>query len=227
MLPIPKGLIVSCQAYAGEPLFGAAIMAAMARAAELGGAVAIRANGPDDVAAIKAAVSLPVIGLWKRHTPGSDVYITPDCASATALQAAGADMIAVDATPRLRAGGETLGQLIAHCHDALGATVMADVSCLQDAQHAAALGADVLSTTLAGYTAHGHPMTAGPDLDFLAELAGWASVPVIAEGRFAQPDDVARAFALGAHAVVIGAAITRPEWITAKFVSVIDGLTAH
>jgi N-acylglucosamine-6-phosphate 2-epimerase len=215
---MPAGLIVSCQAYEGDPMFGADLMAAMARAAAMGGAIAIRANSPTDIAAIRAAVMLPVIGLWKLFTPGSDVYITPTCDSATALAQAGAHMIAVDATPRPRANGETLAQVIAHCHDALKLPVMADVSCIDDARAAAESGADVLSTTMAGYTAHGRAKTDGPDLDFLSELVAWADRPVIAEGRFSQPDEVTRAFELGAHAVVIGAAITRPEVITARFV---------
>jgi N-acylglucosamine-6-phosphate 2-epimerase len=214
---LPRGLIVSCQAYEGEPMFGPPIMAAFATAAAQGGAVAIRANGPDDVAAIRAAVALPIVGLGKKHTPGSDVYITPDSTSARALAEAGADMIAIDATYRPRAGGETLQQLIAYCHETLRKPVMADVSCLGDAIDAIQFGADVLSTTLAGYTAHGRPMTDGPDLDFLRELAARAGRPVIAEGRFSTPDQVAEAFARRAHAVVIGAAITRPEVLTARF----------
>ncbi len=220
---LPSGLIVSCQAYEGEPLFGAHIMAAMARAAEAGGAVAIRANGPDDIAAIRAAVRLPIIGLWKIYTPGSEVYITPARAHADALAAAGADMIAVDATPRPRGGGETLAALIAHCHDALKLPVMADVSCLSDARDAERLGADVISSTLAGYTPHGRPPTPGPDLAFVRELTAHCARPIVAEGRYAEPADAARAIALGAHAVVVGAAITRPEVITARFAAAIAG----
>jgi N-acylglucosamine-6-phosphate 2-epimerase len=219
--PLPSGLIVSCQAYEGDPLFGAQIMAAMARAAEAGGAVAIRANSPEDIAAIRTAVRLPIIGLWKIYTPGSDVYITPTRAHADALAAAGADMIAVDATPRPRAGGETLAQLIAHCHDVLNRPVMADVSCLSDAQDAERFGADVISSTMAGYTAHGRPPTPGPDLDFVRELVAHCARLIVAEGRYADPADTARAIALGARAVVVGAAITRPEVITARFAAAI------
>lgn len=225
---LPRGLIVSCQAYEGDPLFGAPIMAAMARAAAQGGAVAIRANSPADIAAIRAAVTLPIVGLWKRGSTGlNDVYITPDADSARAIAEAGSDVIAIDATPRPRSGGASLGDLIGYIHSTLHKGVMADVSCLDDALEAVRLGADVISTTLAGYTAHGRPKLDGPDLAFLDETVRAVRVPVIAEGRFSTPEQVAQAMALGAHGVVIGAAITRPEQLTARFARAIDAPPAH
>ncbi len=216
---LPHGLIVSCQAYEGEPMFGAHIMAAMARAAEEGGAIAIRANTPPDIAAIRAVTQLPIIGLYKIHSHTSDVYITPTRASAAAIVRAGCDVVAVDATPRPRDGGETLAQLIAFIHEELGKQVMADCSCMEDALLAEALGADYIGTTMAGYTAHGRPMTDGPDLDFVRELVGSVNKPIIAEGRFHLPELAAQALALGAYAVCIGGAITRPQDITKRFVS--------
>jgi putative N-acetylmannosamine-6-phosphate epimerase len=216
---IPSGVIVSCQAYEGEPMFGPHIMAAMARAAEIGGAIAIRANSPPDIAAIRAAVRLPIIGLWKVHSSDSEVYITPDEPSAMAIAAAGSDMIAVDATPRPRRNGAKLAKLISYVRDMLGKPVMADCSCLEDALLAESLGADYIGTTLAGYTAHGRPMTEGPDLAFVGQAAGRVAKPVIAEGRFRAPEQVAQALALGAYAVCIGGAITRPQDITRRFVA--------
>lgn len=219
MTTIPHGLIVSCQAAEGEPLFGAPIMAAMARAAEIGGAMAIRANGPEDIAAIRRAVHLPIIGLWKLHAPDSPVYITPHRAAAEAIARAGCDVIAVDATPRPRPDGATLDDLIPFIRNVLGKPVMADCACVEDALLAESLGADYLGTTLAGYTRpHGRLMTDGPDLAFVSELAGRVTQPIIAEGRFYLPEHVARALALGAHAVCIGGAITRPQDITRRFV---------
>lgn len=218
---LPRGLIVSCQAYPGEPLFGPAHMAAMARAALQGGAVGLRINSPADIAAVRAVTDRPIIGLEKRLTPGSDVYITPDAAAATAIAQAGADVVAVDATPRPRAGGATLAGLIAHIHTTLGKPVLADVACLADAELAEALGADLLSTTLAGYTAHGRPAMDGPDLEFLSALVARTALPVLAEGRYWQPAEVREAFARGAHAVVIGSAITRPWEITRRFVQAV------
>ena len=212
-----KGLIVSCQAYEGDPLFGARIMAAMACAAEEGGAVGIRANSPDDIAAIRAATALPIVGLYKLYAPGSEVYITPTCESATAIARAGSDMLAIDATPRLRHDDTTLAQLIKFIHDELGKPVMADVSCVEDAMLAESLGADVISTTLAGYTQHGRPKLAGPDVDFLAEVVRRVRLPVVAEGRYHEPHQAAQAMQRGAYAVVVGSAITRPEDITRRF----------
>ncbi len=79
---LSHGLIVSCQALPEEPLYGSAYMAAMARAALMGGAVGIRANTPVDIAAIHHEVKLPIIGLFKQTVPGCDVYITPTSAAA-------------------------------------------------------------------------------------------------------------------------------------------------
>ena len=214
---LPKGLIVSCQAYEGDPMFGARMMAAMAAAAEEGGAVGIRANSPADIAAIRAVTALPIVGLYKLYAPTSEVYITPSCESAAAIAKAGSDMIALDATPRPRHNSETVGQLIQFVHDELGKPVMADVSCVEDALLAESLGADVISTTLAGYTQHGRPKMAGPDLDFLTEVVRRVRLPVIAEGRYHEPNQAARAMQFGAHAVIVGSAITRPEDITRRF----------
>lgn len=220
--PLPRGLIVSCQAYRGEPMYGPTIMAAMARAALEGGAVAIRSNSPPDIAAVRAAVDCPIVGLYKLRTPDSAVYITPDRAAAAAIAQAGSDMIAVDATGRPRPNGETLPALLEYIHHELRLPVMADVSCLEDAVRAEELGVDVLSTTLAGYTEHGRPAMDGPDLEFLGQLLRESRLPVVAEGRYREPRQVAQAFELGAHAVVVGAAITRPQDITRRFVSAIE-----
>jgi N-acylglucosamine-6-phosphate 2-epimerase len=219
---IPSGLIVSCQAYAGEPLFGGHIMAAMVRAAGEGGAIAIRANSPADIAAIRSATPLPIIGLYKRMTPGSDVYITPTRESAAAIARAGCDVIAIDATPRPRDTGVTLAELVTYIHDELGKPIMADCSCADDALLAESLGSDYIGTTLAGYTAHGRPAIDGPDLELVHELVGRLHTPIIAEGRFHTPEQAAQALALGAHAVCIGGAITRPQDITRRYVQALN-----
>jgi N-acylglucosamine-6-phosphate 2-epimerase len=215
---LPRGLIVSCQAYEGEPLFGPAIMAAMARAALEGGAVGIRANGPADVVAIRAATDCFIVGLHKLRSPSSPVYITPTCEAAAALVEAGCDMIAIDATARPRPNNVTLAELVAYIHGTLHTPIMADIASLEDAAAAEALGVDALSTTLAGYTEHGRPPLDGPDLELLAALVAQSRLPVVAEGRYQTPDQLRRAFELGAHAVVIGGAITRPQDITRRFV---------
>lgn len=213
------GLIVSCQALPHEPLHGAAIMARMARAAHEGGAVGIRANRPEDVRAIREAVPLPLIGLFKDGTEG--VYITPTLAHARAIVEAGADIIALDATPRPRPNGEHLEQIIAAIH-ALGRLVMADISTFDEGLAAEAAGADLLSTTLSGYTPYS-PQQPGPDLDLVRRLAGAVRLPVIAEGRISTPAQLMAALAAGAYAVVVGGAITRPQTITRMFVDAISG----
>jgi N-acylglucosamine-6-phosphate 2-epimerase len=220
-------IIVSCQAGPDEPLHGAIYMAAMARAAAIGGAAGIRANGADDVAAICADVSLPVIGINKRSYPGSEVYITPTFEDAHCVVLAGAKIIALDATPRPRPSGVTLAQLVEKIHQELQVPVMADLSCLDDALAAEAAGVDFLGTTLSGYTAHGRSALPGPDLDFITELVHSTHKPVIAEGRFAEPHQVAEAFARGAYAVVVGGAITRPQDITRRFADAAPAQTAR
>lgn len=218
MSAIPKGaLVVSCQARADNPLHGPAFMAAMARAAEQGGARALRASGTQDIAAIKAVSALPVVGILKRWTEGVQVYITPAFADAEAVVAAGADIVALDATPRER-GGERLQDLVAAIRTRLGRPVFADVSTPEEGLAAEAMGADYVATTLAGYTG---PATAtrgtGPDFGLLEALVARCRVPVVAEGRFDTPDLAARALDLGAHAVVVGTMITNPREITRRF----------
>jgi putative N-acetylmannosamine-6-phosphate epimerase len=213
---IPRGtLVVSCQAREDNPLHGAAHMAAMARAAEQGGAGGIRANGPDDVAAIRAVTKLPLIGLFKRDDDGFPVYITPDFACARAVAQAGADIVAVDATARPRRG-EPIVELIARIRRELHVLVMADIATHAQGLAAEAWGVDYVATTMSGYT-EDKPPTDGPDLDLVASLAKACRVPVIAEGRFETAAQVAQAFDRGAHAVVVGTAITNPREITRRF----------
>jgi len=216
---IPRGsLVVSCQARPDNPLHGPQFMAAMARAAEAGGASAIRANGPADIAAIRAAVALPIIGILKRDDPGSPVSITPDFAAARAVVDAGADIVALDATDRPR-NGEALDVLIPRIRTELCREVMADVATLAEGLAAARLGAAYVASTLSGYTGQTPPPDE-PDLDLVRDLAGSLSgldAAVVAEGRYATPADVTRAFECGVHAVVVGTAITNPREITRRF----------
>ncbi len=146
-----KGLIVSCQALPGEPLFGAGMMAAMARAAVSAGAVAIRANGPADIAAIRAEVQVPIIGIYKVDMPGFEVRITPTLEHALQVAEAGADLIALDATRRPHPEGD-VAELIEQIHRRTGLPVLADISTLEEGLAAAAWDAEFVGTTLSGYT---------------------------------------------------------------------------
>jgi N-acylglucosamine-6-phosphate 2-epimerase len=210
-------LIVSCQALAHEPLHGAAIMARMALAAQEGGAAAIRANSPDDVRAICAAVDLPVIGLYKEDIAGYPVYITPTLAHARQIGQAGAGVIAIDATARPRPQPGTLAEYIAAIHDQTGCLVLADISTEEEGIAAEAAGADMVSTTMSGYTDYS-PQQRDPDLALVAALAQRLTVPLLAEGRYRLPEQVVAALKMGATAAIVGGAITRPQEITRWFV---------
>lgn len=193
-------------------------LAAFAKSAELGGASGIRASGAANVAAIRAVVSLPIIGIDKVSYEGSPVYITPTFTEAASVAKAGADIIAIDGTQRARPRGERLEELISRIHSELGLPVMADVSTLEEGLAAERAGADLIATTLAGYTPYSRQQT-GPDFLLIEELVKACRVPIVAEGRFSTPEQVEEAFHLGAFAVVIGAAITQPIALTKRFVA--------
>lgn len=220
MTAIPKGgLVVSCQARADNPLHGPVHMAAMAQAAEQGGAVALRVNGPDDIAAVRRVTALPIIGLYKLFGD-APVYITPTRAAAMAVIDAGADIVALDCTGRPREG-EPWPALIEAVH-AAGHHVLADISTLDEGLAAAAAGADYVATTLSGYTDATASSGPAPDLALIAVLAAATGTPVIAEGRYDTPALAAQALAAGAHAVVVGTAITNPRAITQRFVAALS-----
>ena len=214
-------LIVSCQAQLHEPLYGSAIMARMAVAAAQGGAAAIRSNTPQDIAAIRGAVGLPIVGLYKVDLPGYDVYITPRLADAIAVAEAGADVIAIDATQRPRPDYAALADYITAIHEETGLPVLADIATFEEALAAQTAGADLISTTMSGYTAYS-PKLAGPDLDLVWRLAGVLASPLIAEGRYHAPDQAVAALEAGAAAVVVGGAITRPQEITLRFAEALE-----
>jgi N-acylglucosamine-6-phosphate 2-epimerase len=216
-LPALRGrLIVSCQALENEELFGADIMAKMARAAQRGGASAIRANTPIDIAAIRQAVNLPIFGLYKDWMPGFEVFITPTLSHAVQVAQAGADAICIDATDRPHPDGLSLQDYIARIHAETGLPVLADVSTLQEGIIAEDSGAEMVSTALAGYTPNSRHQKL-PDTRLIAELTQTLHIPILAEGRYHTPSQAVRALRLGAYAVVVGGAITRPAEITQRF----------
>ncbi len=222
MLDAIKGkLVVSCQALEDEPLHGDFIMGRMALAAKRGGAAAIRANSLADVRAIMAGVDLPVIAILKRDYPGFDIYITATIAEVEELMAAAPAMIALDATAHPRPDGVALGDLVRTIRRRYPQLLlMADIATVDEARAAAELGFDCVGTTLHGYTAQTRGRTLPMD-DFVFLKAVLAAVdkPVIAEGNITTPEMMARCLQLGAHAVVVGGAITRPQQITERFVA--------
>ena len=220
------GLVVSVQAPPGSPLARPETMSAIARAAELGGAVGIRAEGPADIRAIRDAVGVPVIGLVKRDLPGSPVRITPSLDDARAVAGAGADVVAVDATLRTRPDGMTTHDFLTALAAELEPPLLADVDSLDAGVAARAAGADAVATTLAGYTGDG-PTPDRPDLGLVGQLVEALDCPVLAEGRYSSPDDVRAALAAGAFAVVVGAAITDPTELTRRLAEGAASLRSH
>lgn len=207
-------LIVSAQAYPGEPMRHPETMAQIARAAEIGGAAAIRCQGLSDISAIKGRVKIPVIGLWKEGDEG--IYITPTLRHARACSMAGADVVAIDATGRPRPDGLTYAETIAALK-ADGILTMADCGSFEDAERAVDAGTDIISTTLAGYTGD-REKTDGPDIELLRQMVeAFPDVPVICEGRVHTPQQATEVMAAGAFAVVVGTAITHPTSITTWF----------
>lgn len=208
-------LIVSCQAYPGEPLRDPRTMAQMAQAAVAGGAVAVRIQGIEDLEQTRAAVDVPVIGLWKDGADG--VFITPTLEHALACAAAGSDIVAIDGTRRPRPDGRSLAETITALHEQTDVLVMADCGSALDAKAAADAGADLIGTTLSGYTGE-RPKTDGPDLELIAEIAALdLGLPLIAEGRIHTPAQARACLDAGAFAVVVGTAITHPTTITGWF----------
>lgn len=214
---IKNQLIVSAQAYPGEPLYGAETMARMSLAAKNGGAVAIRANGKEDIIAIKKATSLPTIGIVKQTYPDSDVYITPTLKEVQELIESGTDVIALDATNRKRPGGISLAELVDYIKDNSDALIMGDISVASEGLEAMRCGCDIVSTTLSGYTDYSSQKD-GPDFELIKELAKMEDLIVIAEGKIRNPAELLQVFEIGAFSAVVGTAITRPENITAEFV---------
>ncbi|MBZ5200650.1 N-acetylmannosamine-6-phosphate 2-epimerase [Planomicrobium chinense] len=217
---ISKKLIVSCQALEDEPLHDPYIMGKMALAARQGGASGIRANTVKDIQAIKKEVDLPIIGIIKQDYPECNVYITPTMKEVEALHEEGVDIIAFDATKQQRPDGKTFEQFFSEVKAKYPEQLfMADVSTLDEAIAAEQAGVDIVAPTLGGYT----PYSEGTvPLELLEQMVEVVSVPVIAEGNFDTPEKAKKALELGAHAVVVGSAITRPQLITEKFVNAIQ-----
>jgi len=212
------GLVVSCQADPGHPLAAPDRIAALARCAEAGGAVAVRIEGTANVRAVAAATSLPIIGIAKVRQGTGRPFITPTYEHCEALVAAGAHLVAVEATPDYRPDPQDFAMICERVHTELGVPVMADVSTTAEGALAWEAGADLVGTTLSGYTTTSRPRTT-PDIEMVRELSA-RGIRAVLEGFVSHPDEVAEAFAAGAWAVVVGKAITAPEFLTERFAAV-------
>jgi N-acylglucosamine-6-phosphate 2-epimerase len=216
-------IIVSCQASLKEPLYQEECMNAVIASVINGGTSALRLAGIRDVKNAKKITDVPVIGITKPDPLPDNwkevVYITPSISDAQALIKAGADIIAFDGTSRKRPK-DNLNQVITEIKN-MNALTMADVATLEEGLMNRLFGADIISTTLSGYTKETADKDNGePDFELLKKLVKILDCPVIMEGRIWTPDQAKKAFDLGAHSVVIGSAITRPQLITKRFVQI-------
>ncbi|MEY8380340.1 N-acetylmannosamine-6-phosphate 2-epimerase [Ileibacterium valens] len=216
---IKDHLIVSCQALPEEPLHSSFIMGRMAKAAKEGGAAGIRANSVEDIREIQTQVDLPIIGIIKRDYPENGVRITPTIKEVDELMEVKPEIIAVDATDRIRPDGKTLDEFFAEIKEKYPEQKwMADCSTVEEALHADRLGFDFIGTTLVGYT----PESEGDhiesnDFEIIRKILKDAKHPVIAEGNIDTPEKVRRVIDLGCYSVVVGSIITRPQLITKRF----------
>ena len=214
MLPdrarLQGGLIVSVQAPEGSPMRDPAVIAAMAEASLNNGAIGVRLESPEHIGAVRRRCpEALIVGLWKRIFADSAVYITPGWREIQAVWAAGADVIALDATERRRPDGAELAELLQRARSELGAVLMADVDSVVNGVKAAELGCHWVGTTLFGYTEATRELRP-PAWDLLPELrrALPAETLLICEGGIAAADQARQAISLGADAVVVGTAIT-------------------
>lgn len=214
-------LIVSCQALPDEPLHSPFIMSKMAYAAMLGGAKGIRANSIEDIRAIKKEVDLPIIGIIKAVYENSNVHITPTRKEIDLLVEEGVEIIALDATKRMRPDGKRISELFPDIRNQYkNQLFMADCSTYEEACEAYRLGFDCIGTTLSGYTSYTKDVHL-PNVSLLERLVEELPVPIIAEGGIWSPEQLKQCFRAGIHAAVVGTAITRPMDITKRFVNAI------
>jgi N-acylglucosamine-6-phosphate 2-epimerase len=218
-------LIVSVQAPEGSPMRDPAVIAAMAEASLRQGAAGVRLESPEHIGAVRRRCpGALIVGLWKRSFPDSAVYITPGWEEIRAVWAAGADVVAIDATERARPEGQELEALITRARKDLGAPLMADVDSVANGLRAAALGCQWVGTTLYGYT-EGTASLPPPAWDLLGPLRRDLpeAVALICEGGIASRQEASRALDSGADAVVVGTAITGVDLQVAAYVRAMAG----
>ena len=225
ILELSKGsIIVSCQALPHEPMYceEMSLMPYFAKAAQEAGSKIIRISSVRDVVAIKEKTGMPVIGLIKRNYEGFESYITPTMREIDELVEADSDVIALDCTYMKRGDGKTINEFLAEIRAKYpDIALMADISTYEEGINAWKCGVNMVGTTMSGYTPHS-PKTEGPNYELVQQLVEALPIPVIAEGRVHYPDQAKKMLELGAHAVVVGGAITRPLEIAQRFYKAIE-----
>ncbi|MGI5822074.1 MAG: putative N-acetylmannosamine-6-phosphate 2-epimerase [Bacteroidales bacterium] len=209
-------LIVSSQSTPPDLIDDPYVLTCLARSAIAGGAVAVRANGPNVIRQMRATFSEPILGISKIGREVNDVYITPTLEAAREIIDAGADFIAVDATIRPRPDGRSAAELISEIQSHYDIPIVADISTLDEAIAAEEMGVDFIATTLAGYTSYSVDSSAA-SLELVRDVSSAVSIPVLAEGKISSPEHAVACIRVGAWAVVVGSAITRPRLIAKRF----------
>lgn len=200
-----RGLIVSVQAPQGSALDDPAAIAAIAAAACEAGAAGVRIQSVAHLEAVRSRLTLPIVGLVKREYAGFEPYITPTLGEVRAILATGVQVVAFDATDRVRPDGSTPRRIVEAIRRG-GALAMADCATESDGRRACEAGADIIATTLCGYTNETRG-AALPALELVRALATFGTF-VVCEGGIAQPESGRAALDAGANAIVVGTAIT-------------------
>lgn len=211
---------MSCQVPDGTPIDTPEFIAAQAETVLQAGAVGIRAQGLTNVAAVARTVSVPIIGLIKRYSDSTQIHITPEIDDVLKLEQAGATIVAIDATGRLRENGFSFPAFMEVLRRKTDIPILADIDTVEAALAAESLGCDAVATTLSGYTSAPAPKL--PNIELIQKLSNSVKVPIIAEGGFNRPEHLLQAFNAGAWSVCIGTAITNPYLLAKSFVQVID-----
>ncbi|HTR82515.1 MAG TPA: N-acetylmannosamine-6-phosphate 2-epimerase [Bacteroidota bacterium] len=222
---LKHGVIVLCHSEGDEPFNFPDYVAAFARAAEMGGAIGIRAQGIENIKSVRQAVGLPIIGISRGKYTDGWALVTPEVSDAERLVDVGADIVALDVTQRIRPNGMSGFEFLSLVRKRINVPIVADISTLEEGVRAAELGADMIATTLSGYTQYTEALVDNfPDFNLIEQLTAEIRTPVIAEGRIWSPSEAAHAIKCGAYAVVVGSAITRPRIITQRFAEVLKNL---